>query len=70
MSDIKMIVKLCIFEHVPVEDSEFHRTLIAMGMEDASDRLSYEREWPGEAECGTYINSSTISEESRLRLSS
>ena len=41
---IKMIVRYCMIEHIPIEQSPFHRAIRALGMEDASDRLSYEVE--------------------------
>ena len=41
---IKMIVRYCLIEHIPIEQSPFHMTLREMGMEDVSDRLSYEVE--------------------------
>lgn len=49
---IKMVVRYCLIEHIPIDQSPFHKAIRALGMEDASDRLSYEVE-VGLEECTT-----------------
>ena len=51
MSDIKMLVRICYIEHVPIEQSRFQQAIRAMGMEEAADRLSYDIELPRDDEC-------------------
>lgn len=43
-SDIKMLIRMCWIEHVPIEQSRFQQAARALGMEEAADRLSYEVE--------------------------
>ncbi|UVI31224.1 hypothetical protein [Paenibacillus spongiae] len=46
MGDIKMVVRMCEVEHVPVENSHFHRLVIEDFGQEAANGFTYEIEVP------------------------
>lgn len=52
---IQMVVKMCAVMNVPIEQSEFYRTVTELYGKDTADRLTYEVVVPPmeESECTT-----------------